>query len=237
MYLSFMVLNPLTPLYIRAGERYQMAETTLIQFGNELKSFFGLALVNLIFGALVLGFGIQVIVTTFLQYAAGTPLPPVIAVIRIVAAGTGACIGLSWIGVSGRITRGLKGVRREYRDRVRAGPVPAEALTGWIVTMLAHYREHRSCIRRMILVSIAGGALFLALGIASLVQGILAVPAPATPGLSSIAFVGAALLNGAIGLVILCFAMRYRRYANTWDLRLELAGEGEDFLKDALESP
>jgi hypothetical protein len=141
-----------------------MTDDTLQQFGNELKSFFMLVLLNLVFGALALGFGMQVIVATVLACTAGEPASPVLFAIRIVAGGAGACIGFFWILASARILRGIQGVRREYRGSVRAGTVPPETLTGWIVALLAHYREDRTLIWRITIVSIFGGVLFLALG-------------------------------------------------------------------------
>jgi hypothetical protein len=188
------------------------------------------------FGALALAFGMQIIIATFLSGAAGAPLCPAMVTLRIVTGIAGTCIGFFWILSGAKILRGLRGIRHEYRDSAGAGPVPAETLTGWIVTMLAHYRENRTLIGRMTLISIAGGLFFLALGIANLVQGIMALPAAAGPGFGVIAIFGAAPLNAGIGLVTIFFALRFRRYADTWDLRLELAGKGEESLRKALES-
>ncbi len=211
-----------------------MTDHTVQQFGEELRSFFVLVLLNMTFGALALAFGMQIIIATFLSGAAGAPLSPAIVILRIVTGIAGICIGFFWILSGAKILRGLRGIRHEYRDS--AGPVPAETLTGWIVTMLAHYRENRTFIGRMTLISIAGGLFFLALGIANLVQGIMALPAAAGPGSGVIAIFGAAPLNAGIGLVTIFFALRFRRYADTWDLRLEVAGKGEESLRKALES-
>ncbi|MGD0535141.1 MAG: hypothetical protein ABR999_06820 [Methanoregula sp.] len=213
-----------------------MTDHTVQQFGKELRSFVVLILLNMAFGALALAFGMQIIITTFLQYAAGAPPSPVISTVRILTGITGTCIGFFWVLASAKILRGLRGIRHEYRDSTGAGPVPAETLTGWIVAMVAHYRENRTLIWRMTLISIAGGIFFLALGIANLVQGILAFPAAAGPGFDVIAIFGAAPLNAGIGLVTISFAVRFRRYAGTWDVRLKLAGDGEESLKEALES-
>ena len=90
------------------------------------------------------------------------------AVIIIGIAGMG--IGIFWIKTSAKILNGIKKVREEYRNHT--DPVPAETLTGWIVAMLAHYRENRTVIRQMALIGTIGGAVFLAFGITNLIQGI-----------------------------------------------------------------
>ncbi len=213
-----------------------MTDHTLQQFGDELKSFFILVLLNMAFGALALGFGMQIILATFLQYAPGEPPSLVLSIVRILVGITGMCIGFFWILASMKILRGIKGIRKEYRTSARAGPVPAETLTGWIVALLAHYRENRTVLWRMTLISITGGLFYLALGIVNLVEGSLGFPAAAGPVPSLVAFFGAASINSGIGIVTLYVALRFRHYAGTWDLRLKLADEGEESLKKVLES-
>ena len=121
-----------------------MTDHTLQQFGDELKSFFVLVLLNMAFGALALAFGMQIIIATFLPSAPGEPSSLVISTVRILIGITGMCIGLFWMLTSMKILRGIKGIRKRTRTGARAGPVPAETLTGWIVAILAHYRENRT---------------------------------------------------------------------------------------------
>lgn len=206
------------------------------QFGDELKSFFVLVLLNMAFGALALAFGMQIILATFLPLAAGMPLGFFLSAVRIVVGIAGICIGFFWILASMKILLGIKGIRKEYRNSIKAGSVPAETLTGWIVAMLAHYRENRTIIWRMTLISIAGGLFFLALGIANVVQGSLLLPSATNLEPVVFAIFGAAPINSGIGIVTLYFTLRFRQYTATWDLRLKLADKGEESLKKALES-
>ena len=52
-----------------------MTDHTVQQFGEEVRSFFVLVLLNMTFGALALAFGMQIIIATFLSGAAGAPSP------------------------------------------------------------------------------------------------------------------------------------------------------------------
>jgi hypothetical protein len=210
-----------------------MTETSLQQFGKELTSFFALVLLNLVFGALAMAVGMQVIVATLLQYPAGET-PFIIAAARILLGTAGFAIGFFWILSSAKILRGIGNVRREYRDHAE-GPVMDETLTGWIVSVLAHYRGNRTVIRWMTLIAAAGGLIYLALGIANLVQGAQALLGVAGQGPGVIAFAAAAV-NLTIGLVAIYFSRWFHRYSRVWDLRLEQADSGVESLKRVLGS-
>ena len=112
--------------------------------------------------------------------------------------------------------------------------VSAEALTGLIVRMMAHYRENWNAIWRMNLISTLGGAIFLALGVLNLVQGISAWLSAAGIVTLLLAIVAAAI-NLTIGLVSLLFSSWFRRYARAWDRRLIEASHSEEALKNAME--
>jgi len=211
-----------------------MTDHTLQQFGDELKSFFVLVLLNMAFGALTMAFGMQIILATFLPSATDVHPGFILSTFRIVVGIAGMCIGFFWIVTSMKILRGVKGTWKEYKNSAKAGSVPAETLTAWIVKILAHYRENKTVVWRMTIISIAGGIFYLALGIVNLVQVSLALSsANLEPAIFAIF---GAPINSCIGIVTLYFALRFRRYANAWDLRLKLANEGEESLKKALES-
>jgi hypothetical protein len=210
-----------------------MTETPVQQFGKELTGFFVLVLLNLIFGALAMAIGMQIILATLLQYTAGETPSPIISAARILIGTAGIAIGFFWILASAKILRGIRGVRKEYRNRA-VGPVPAETLTGWIVAVLAHYRENRTVIRWMTLIAISGGIIYLALGAANLVQGTQALTGAAGQGPGVIAFFAAAI-NLTIGLVAIYFSRGFHRYSRVWDLRLEQADKGVESLKRVLE--
>jgi hypothetical protein len=210
-----------------------MTRTSGQQFGKELTSFFVLVLLNLALGALVMAFGLQAIVTTVVEYSGGGHHSVLSSVTLVLIGAAGICVGIFWIKTSAKIFKGIKNVREEYRTS--ADPVTDETLTGWIVTLLAHYRENRTVIRQMALIGTIGGAIFLAFGVTNLVQGIQAVAADTGQVSGYLALVAAAI-NLTIGLVTIHFARGFRTYARVWDTRLDQAGKDEESLKRVLES-
>jgi len=210
-----------------------MADTSGQQFGKELTSFFVLVLLNLALGALVMAFGMQIMVMTFIEYPYEGYLAVLFSVTRMLIGAAGICAGIFWIKTSATIFKGIKTVREEYRNHT--GPVTTETLTGWIVALLAHYRENRTVIRQMAVTGTIGGAIFLAFGITNLVQGVQVVAADTGQEYGYLAFFAAAV-NMTVGLVTIHFARGFRTYARVWDMRLDQAGKGEESLKKALEN-
>jgi hypothetical protein len=201
------------------------------QFSHELTSFFVLILLNMAFGALVMATGLQFIIMSALAVAGGQTTD-VLQVIQVAVGVAGVVLGFSWLRSSIKIMRGLKGIRREYRNR--AAPVSDETVTGWIVEMMAHYRENRSTIRWMTLICSFGGCIYLALGIVNIVQGISAGAPPGGMVMPGIFFIAAGI-NLTIGIVTLRFSRWFRRYSASWDRRLAEASQSEDSLHSVME--
>ena len=197
------------------------------QFKSELNSFFVLVLLNMAIGALVMAFGMQFIGSSVL----GLNGPQPSAVVRAI---TGAfslvCfgLGLMWVLSSAGILKGITGIRRQYRKF--SDPVPADILTGWIVRLLAHYRENKKRIGWMIIICALGGSAFLALGILNVVQSV-----GATDTMSRLLSLIAAAINLTIGIVSLRFCRYFQNYSAAWDRRLEEAVRSEDALQHAME--
>jgi hypothetical protein len=204
-----------------------MIADTLAQFRNELDSFFVLVLLNIVFGALAIAFGVQFMVSS-VQGITGEQSLTLIRIIGGSLSMVSFGLGIAWIISSVKIFEHIEGIRSEFIDL--KGPVPDEVLTGGIVRMLSHYRENKKTIRIMILVSTLGGFCFFALGILNVVQGI-GTPDALTRLLSLIA----AAINLAIGVVSLRFGRYFQNYSAAWDRRREEATRSEDALKHAME--
>jgi hypothetical protein len=208
-----------------------MNTDTTTQFQGELDSFFFLALLNMAFGALAMAFGMQYILLAVL----GQPIVQTGPVLRILGGAislAGFGLGLSWILTSARVLRGIREIRKEYRHY--EGPVPGEVLTGWIVRMLAHYRENKRILPWMITVSRLGGCCFVTLGIVNILQGTAAL-ASGTGGMDPALCFIAAAINLTIGAATIAISIGFHRYARAWDCRLEATAKNESILESALE--
>ena len=203
-----------------------MKEQLSDQFAGELRSFFILSLLNVVFGAQALAFGIQFIVTAMLalmEEGAAMPIPG----IQALAGGVLVVLGLRWILSSVHILSGVTKLRRAHRKIEDSAP--DEILTRLIVRMMAHYRENRETIRVMTLICILGGLLFLALGTVNLIQAF----AEGT-GSGSTSLIAAGI-NLTIGTVSILSSFGFRTYAAAWDLRLAEASRSEAALQNVLE--
>jgi hypothetical protein len=203
-----------------------MKDNTIMQFKNELNSFFMLVLLNLVFGAMAMAFGMQFVVSSVLGL---NGLQPSVVLRALTGAFSLMCfgLGLMWILSSARILKGITGIRREYRKR--SEPVPGEILTGWIVRLMAHYRENKKRIAWMMIICTLGGSVFLALGILNVVQGIGA--GDITTRLLSVIAAG---INLTIGCVSLRFSLYFQKYSAAWDLRLQETVRSEETLKKSM---
>ena len=231
-----------------------LPRSTSENFASELQSFFVLCLLNLVFGSLAMAFGLQFIVTAALAMA-GAGTFEWFPAFQVLLGWAAAVIGFRWILSSAKILKGVTKIRREYRamggkvprgmlrgpvtGETPTGPISPEALTSLIVRMMAHYRANWKTIWRMNLISILGGAIFLALGVVNIIQGIQWWYSP-NPG--EIIYLPALIplffaigIDLGIGLVSLRFSFWFRRYARAWDRRLIEASHSEEALKQSME--
>ncbi len=126
-------------------------------------------------------------------------------------------IGLRWIVTSSHILKGIKGIRKEYRNRKE--PVTDETLTGWIVTMMAHYRENTRTIRWMNGICLLGGCIYFAFGLQNLYEGLVPATVTGSTGAGVFPFAAAAI-NCTIGIVSILFSVYFHRYSQVWDKRM-----------------
>ncbi len=205
--------------------------TSFGRFKSELNSFFGLILANLVFGAMAMAFGLQFIVGSVLGQA-GLPASPEIRILAGALALVTFGLGLAWIEASARIMKGIRGPIREFRHRKE--PVPEEILTCGIIGMISVYREHRTTVRRMILVCTLGGWCFFILGIVNATEFLSLSPSSGTVMLNVFLLIPAAFLTLGVGVVSLLSSYYFSKFSKAWDLRLAETARSEDLLEKTI---
>ena len=210
-----------------------MTDETFRRFRSELNSFFILILMNLVFGALAMAFGVQFIVTSVLSIQGGEGLTPFrigAGIVSLISFG----LGIAWIISSAEIFAGIEGIRSEFQNV--KGPVPDESLTSGIVRMVAHYRKNRNTIDRMILVCTLGGVCFFVMGILNSVEFFSISLSSGRFTLNNYLLIPSALLTLGIALVSLLSSYYFSKFSKIWDLRLEETARSEDVLKKSMGS-
>jgi len=212
-----------------------MHESALVRFRSEIRHFYIVTVANIIFAAVVMAFGISVIVgeavSTYETFSTAQYViySPVVLFIALVAALT----GFRWLLTSVRVFEGIEMIKGDLDGM--GGEVPDEALTRLIVSVLAHYRDNRATIRTMILVCTLGGVCSFFLG----VLGSLEFLSVSTDGivftLNNYLVIPFMLLTLGVALVSLASSSYFSRFARVWDERLDEIGESEALLKETLE--
>ena len=207
-----------------------MTDETLNQFRKELTALFVIGILNIVFGALAMAFGVQYMVTSVLGQTAVQSM-----VLRIFAGSVALIcfgLGIAWIISSVKIFDGVEEIREEFQDREK--PVSDETLTRGIIRMMAHYRQNTKTIHTMILVCTLGGFCFLALGIINSLEFFSISLLSGQFTLNNYLLIPAAVLTLGIALVSLFSSYYFSKFSRTWDLRLMETARSEEMLKKSL---
>ena len=199
---------------------------------NEIRSFFGLTLVNLILAALIMAFGIGLGVTQLLALLElGTiKLLPLL----LVSAGFIAVIaGMYWLIKTAEILDGVEEINSACEQ------IPTHdnqnQITGVLVKMIAHYRKNKPIIEIMSLLGRLGGVLFLVLGSLSLVYSVntLLTSGIFIEGISQLA---SSIMAIGVGIGSLLIAKYFKRYSGVWDTRLQEEQSIQETLEKKMEA-
>ena len=201
------------------------------QFEDEIRSFWIVSILNLVFAAITMAYGIMFIVTRLQEMiqAGSLLLVPLIIVIVGFAA---AVLGIRWILASVEIFSSIEELKSAYD--AKKGVMTMEDTTGFIIQMINQYRTNRDTIRTMILVCTAGGCCFLVLGIMSSIEF---VSAGLTSGVTTLNYllIPSALLSLGIAIVSLLCSYYFRKYTSVWDIRLSEISRLETILAKTME--
>jgi uncharacterized membrane protein len=201
------------------------------QFENELRTFFTLSLLNLVFAALALAFGVSIIV----QQVTSISVAPRVSMVILVLAVLAFLLGLKWISSSAKIFRGVQEIREATSALADQGT--EEEITGLIVRMITQYRENKQIIERMILVCTLGGGCFFVLGILNSVEFVsLSLTAGTfTFDLSNSLLLPSALITLGMSLVSLLNSYLFWKYSLVWDRRILEIARSEEELQRTME--
>jgi hypothetical protein len=201
-------------------------------FEEEFLSYFALCVMNLVFGAIAMAFGVQFIVGSVLGQPGEQGVPALRAVAGAVAM---VCFGLGlfWILVTARLFKSVKVVRNAYKQKKRREMSP-EDFTGMLVQMMIQYREEKGRIRAMVFVCMLGGLCFVMLGVLNIGQ-VATMITGGSATLPLLLTVAAAAINLIIGGASFLVSTYFRRYAKVWDARLNALAVSEAELGSMLE--
>ena len=201
------------------------------QFEDEIRSFWIVSILNLVFAAITMAYGIMFIVTRLQEMAqAGSLL--LMPLIMVIVGFAVAVLGIKWILASVEIFSSIEELKSAYD--AKKGQMTPEDSTGFIIQMINQYRTNKATIRTMILVCTAGGFCFLVLGIMSSIEF---VSAGLPSGMITLNYllIPSALLSLGIATVSLLCSYYFRRYASVWDMRLSEISRSENVLQKTME--
>ena len=136
---------------------------------NEIRSFFGLTVVNLVIAALIMALGIGLGVTQLLALVELGTIQ-LIPLLLVSAGFIAAVAGVYWLIKTAEILDGVDDITSAYEE------IPQhdnqEQITGVLVQMIAHYRKNKPIIDTMTILGRIGGILFLVAGSLSLVYAV-----------------------------------------------------------------
>jgi hypothetical protein len=207
-----------------------MEVNTKEKFRTELRSFFGLTILNLMIGAMMLALGIALAVTTLLGMVDLGQVDLVsVLLVGLGAVGMGA--GFYWVLQIAQIMDGVDDIKTAYEE---LGEGEQEKIAGLVVKMMANYRSNQQTVSRMIVLGKIGGALFMAAGVLGMI-GAGASMASEGVVLETISQLVSGVMAFGVGVAGLILSRIFSSYTKVWDARLREAAKIEAALGQKLE--
>ena len=199
---------------------------------NEIRSFFGLTLVNLMIAALIMAFGISLGVTqllALLELGKIQPIPVLLISVGVIA----VIAGVYWLVKTAEILDGVEHINSAWEQISKHDS--QDKITGLLVQMIAHYRKNQPIIDTMTILGRIGGVIFLVAGTLSLVY---AVNILLTTGIviESISQLAGSIIAFGVGIGSLLIAKYFKRYSGVWQSRLQEEHNIQKALKKKLET-
>ncbi|OPY31777.1 MAG: hypothetical protein A4E32_01379 [Methanomassiliicoccales archaeon PtaU1.Bin124] len=209
-----------------------MKSETEWKFRKELRSFFGLIMLNLVTAALVMGLSVAFAVNTLNERVqAGDILS--LSLLLVPLGAIAMALGVYWIVKTAEMIEGITDIRESYK--ALPGDASEEQITSLMIKMTALYRANRPVVAKMIVLGTAGGALFILMGGVQLITQLAAVYTSGSVLLDNAFALLAAFMSIGVGTVGVLTAKYFSIYSKVWDARLTETEKIEEALKQKLE--
>jgi hypothetical protein len=193
-----------------------MATKTSEKMKQEVNSFVGLTLINIVFSAVAMGLGISIIIPniTSMVTTQSVLFPQIIL---IVIGGLASVYSIKWLISSVEMFEVSTELKEDY---TKNKTLDEEAQTGLIVKMMAYYRENKPTIKKMMWVSRIAGFCFLISGAFAIITAVI----NAITGVQLMDVwtqVLGAFINFAITAAGFIIPHFFGKYTKIWDKRIE----------------
>ncbi len=196
---------------------------------QEINSFMGLTVSNIVFSALTMAFGISILVpnVTALVAARSVLLPELFLVILGFLA---FAVAIKWLVSSVEMFETATELKEDY---AKNKAFDEEARTGLVVKMVSYYRENKPTFKKMMLISRVAGVCFLISGVYTLTTIAINV-ATGVQSIDLLIQVSGAAVTFAVAFASFIIPYFFGKYSKIWDNRLEETLKVEKELKEQL---
>jgi len=208
-----------------------MQNQALIQLRTEIRHFSLICLLNIVFAAMVIAFGIIYVIAAVVGLPTGlnTPLFRIlIGAVAMVLFG----LGIQWLIATRKVFEGVEVINDTLDAEGTA--ITDNRITCLIVQMLAHYRDNRMTIGKMIRVCTFGGVCFFSLGIGISLEFLSISSGTVSFTLNNLLVIPAMLLTFGIAVASLLSSAYFSKFTRVWNQRLDKIEESECALKEKL---
>jgi hypothetical protein len=199
---------------------------------NEIHSFFGLTIMNIVIAAIILAFGISIGVTQLLSLIETGQIH--LLPLLLIGAGFAAVLaGLFWLVKTAEILDGIQQINTAYDN------IPQqdnhEQITTVIIEMISHYRKNKSIIRTMSLLGFLGGGIFVITGCIGLIQAAYVLVTSAIQ-IMILGQLASGIIGIGVGVGCLLITKYFKQYSGVWETRLQEEKTIQQILEKQLES-
>jgi hypothetical protein len=206
-----------------------MATKTSEKLKQEVNSFVGLTLINIVSSAVAMALGISIIVPNITSIVA-TQNVLFSQIVFIVIGFLASVFSIKWLISSVEMFEASTELKEDYKKNIN---LDEEAQTGLIVKMMAYYRENKSTIKKMMWMSRIAGLCFLISG----AFAIITVVINSSSGVQLMDVwtqVLGVFINFAIAIAGFIIPHFFGKYTKIWDKRIEKNAKAEAEFKSQL---